>query len=174
MTSIIKVDQIQNAAGGVPTAADLGLNVSGTVLQVVSNQSTANTSTTSSSMSTVVNGLITPKSASSKILVQVTGTFYKSNNNGGTSGSSHFTVTRDGLALPDYSWTQAGGTAQYTIYTDGSHPNVYLIYNMGFQATDTPSTTSQINYRFRFNANGGVGAVQFYAGTTITLMEIAQ
>lgn len=27
MTSIIKVDQIQNAAGGVPTAADLGISV---------------------------------------------------------------------------------------------------------------------------------------------------
>ena len=32
MTSIIKVDQIQTAAGGVPTAADLGLNVSGAVV----------------------------------------------------------------------------------------------------------------------------------------------
>jgi len=35
MTSIIKVDQIQNAAGGVPTAGDLGINTTGTVLQVV-------------------------------------------------------------------------------------------------------------------------------------------
>ena len=33
MTSIIKVDQIQTAAGGVPTAGDLGLNVTGSVLQ---------------------------------------------------------------------------------------------------------------------------------------------
>jgi hypothetical protein len=34
MSSILKVDQIQTAAGGTPTAADLGLNVSGSVLQV--------------------------------------------------------------------------------------------------------------------------------------------
>lgn len=33
MTSIIKVDQIQTAAGGVPTAGDLGLNTTNTVLE---------------------------------------------------------------------------------------------------------------------------------------------
>ena len=35
MTSIIKVDQIQTAAGSTPTAADLGVNISGSLLQVV-------------------------------------------------------------------------------------------------------------------------------------------
>jgi hypothetical protein len=33
MTSIIKVDQIQTAAGGVPTAGDLGINTTGTILE---------------------------------------------------------------------------------------------------------------------------------------------
>ena len=42
MTSIIKVDQIQTAAGGVPTAADLGLNVSGSVVQTVTAQNSTN------------------------------------------------------------------------------------------------------------------------------------
>ena len=32
MTSILKVDQIQTAAGGVPTAADLGLDIAGSVI----------------------------------------------------------------------------------------------------------------------------------------------
>jgi hypothetical protein len=41
MASILKVDTIQTAAGGTPTAADLGLNVSGGVLQVVGNGSNA-------------------------------------------------------------------------------------------------------------------------------------
>ena len=36
MTSIIKVDQIQTASGSTPTATDLGINTTGTVLQVVS------------------------------------------------------------------------------------------------------------------------------------------
>jgi len=34
MSSIIKVDTIQNAAGGTPTAGDLGLNITGSVIQV--------------------------------------------------------------------------------------------------------------------------------------------
>ena len=38
MASIIRVNQIQTTAGAVPTAADLGLNVTGTVLQVVNHQ----------------------------------------------------------------------------------------------------------------------------------------
>ena len=36
MTSIIKVDQIQLANGSTPTAADLGINTTGSVLQVLS------------------------------------------------------------------------------------------------------------------------------------------
>ena len=36
MTSIIKVDTLQKANGATPTAADLGINTTGTVLQVVS------------------------------------------------------------------------------------------------------------------------------------------
>lgn len=35
MTSIIKVDTLQKANGATPTAADLGINTTGTVLQVV-------------------------------------------------------------------------------------------------------------------------------------------
>ena len=41
MTSIIKVDQIQTLAGAAPTAADLGINVSGAYQQIV--YSTSNT-----------------------------------------------------------------------------------------------------------------------------------
>jgi len=36
MTSILKVDTLQTAAGGVPTAGDLGINTTGTVLEQVS------------------------------------------------------------------------------------------------------------------------------------------
>ena len=43
MTSIIKVDTLQKANGATPTAADLGINVTGTVLQVVEGSSSTNT-----------------------------------------------------------------------------------------------------------------------------------
>ena len=68
MTSIIKVDNIQTTAGAVPTAKDLGLNVSGSLLQVVEYHSTA---------AFTINGVaiklfdqsITTKQANSKIMI---------------------------------------------------------------------------------------------------------
>jgi len=42
MTSILKVSTIQNTAGGAPTAANLGLNVAGSVLKVSGTASSAN------------------------------------------------------------------------------------------------------------------------------------
>lgn len=74
MTSILKVDTIQTAAGGTPTAADLGLNVSGTPVQI------KNFKLTASGVTTAVNTwieassgnrpVITPKLSNSSILVQ--------------------------------------------------------------------------------------------------------
>lgn len=72
MSSIIKVDQIQLSDGSTPTAGDLGLNTTGSVLQVV--QVVAGTgdqvNVSSSSATEVMSASITPSSASSKILVQ--------------------------------------------------------------------------------------------------------
>ena len=77
MTSIIKVDQIQNAAGGVPTAADLGLNVSGTVLQAASVQYQSNIATSSTAWTaTGLSISYTPLYANSKLIVSVEGGRY--------------------------------------------------------------------------------------------------
>lgn len=46
MASILKVDQIQTASGGTPTAADLGINTTGNVLQVVNKTFTGTYSST--------------------------------------------------------------------------------------------------------------------------------
>ena len=97
MTSIIKVDQIQTAAGGVPTAADLGLNVSGAVLQVVGathNRDSGRILETTSTSYVQGSGLsvtIAPKSASSNILVMFTSSMYQ-------NGSDMLvTILRDGV-----------------------------------------------------------------------------
>jgi hypothetical protein len=67
MTSILKVNQIQNTAGGVPTAADLGLNVAGSVIQAVN--VTANAVTISAaSPTTIVTTNITTQ-ANSKLYI---------------------------------------------------------------------------------------------------------
>ena len=82
MTSVLKVDQIQTTAGDAPTTKDLGF-AAGSIIQTVYNSH--NTGVTLSSGGAVETGLaasITPKFASSKILVTVA-------QNIQTSGSSY-------------------------------------------------------------------------------------
>ena len=71
MSSIIKVDQIQLSNGNTPTAGDLGLNTTGSVLQVKQAVKTDTFTTSSSSFVQVPNltVTITPSSSSSKMLV---------------------------------------------------------------------------------------------------------
>ena len=72
MASIIKVDQIQTAAGGTPTAADLGITGTGKVLQVVAVNGRSQDWLTTSTSNVQVNSssiTITPTSASSRIFV---------------------------------------------------------------------------------------------------------
>ena len=75
MTSILKVDNIQKANGSVPKVSDLGLNVTGSVLQVKQLVFAKETITTSSAtfVSTGKSLAITPSATSSKILIQVCG-----------------------------------------------------------------------------------------------------
>ena len=70
MTSILKVDQIQNTAGGVPTATDLGLDVSGSVIathEFVS-PTTSDTAISSGSFSTLDTFTLDVKRANSKMI----------------------------------------------------------------------------------------------------------
>ena len=78
MTSIIKVDQIQTAAGATPTASDLGINTTGTVLQTVTHLTDDQTLTTSTTWADVGGSSVsfTPKFANSKIIFSYTPTYY--------------------------------------------------------------------------------------------------
>ena len=70
MSSIIKVDAIQKADGTTPTAGDLGLNITGTVLQVAQTQTETKTyASTAGSPSSAVDILVTPKRAGSSFIV---------------------------------------------------------------------------------------------------------
>jgi len=71
MTSIIKVDQIQTAAGAAPTSADLGINVTGSVIQVIQGTSTNSLNVINTNLADSPGTVtITPKSSTSKMLVQ--------------------------------------------------------------------------------------------------------
>ena len=160
MTSILKVDTIQTAAGGTPTAADLGLNVSGSVLQVVEATSDANTITSSSTFTdTGLSASITPTSSTSKIYVIATGGF--DNSNSGNQG--YLTLDRNGTNLGNgiYGFSFGYSTSR-------------MIVPWAASILDTPATTSTLTYKVQIRASSGT--VEFSGGTSrkvITLMEIA-
>jgi len=142
MSSIIKVDTIQTAAGGVPTAGDLGLNTTGTVLQV---QSTVLTSaSTASADAWVDTGLsitLTPKSTNSKFILcpSVTGSV------------SYFSwgirLVRDGTAitetLADASGTRTRATLSHNDYIspNTTNSNQYQMHTLAGTFHDTTSAS---------------------------------
>jgi hypothetical protein len=167
MTSILKVDTIQTAAGGTPTAADLGLNVTGGVLQVVSFNTTTQTQTTSTSyIDTAITASITPSSTSSKVLIIVacpvdstTATAIGTANQkiglfrGATELSRVASGTREGAGAVDY-------------VQSGSHIS-YL---------DSPASASSVTYTVKIRSNSTSTTItvpQSGDGGNIILMEIA-
>ena len=181
MASIIKVDTIQTAAGGTPTAADLGLNTTGSVLQVVQGDAyTANatetTTTTGSWVGSSVTASITPSSTSSKIVV------ISNVNGGGTNGSAYtaaiYALQRD-IASGGYSeiyapTTTDGGGNVYggaTLYTYNGATEHSAGVNLNY--VDSPSTTSLVTYRVAFRGLGGYGTAHINKGSRLILMEIA-
>lgn len=184
MTSILKVSTIQNTAGGAPTAADLGLNVTGSVLQV---KSVTKTDTFSVSNSTFadVTGLsvtITPKASTNKILVLT-----HLHLDALVGGYTHpWRLMRDStpIAVGDAAGSRrqasGGGTS---VYTAGPLQGVH----QAVQWLDSPSTTSATTYKVQLATYTDVAGTAYinrgYTDTnsinigryasSITLMEIA-
>lgn len=165
MTSILKVDNIQKANGSVPKASDLGLNITGSVLQVVQGTySTRVSITTSTYTFTGLTATITPQFATSKILVQIEqqGCLVIS----GNTGDMNMRLQRNSSDIYKFALGYYyGDSPQHRAGISGC----YL---------DSPSTTSATVYRTMFAVNGGGGtcAVQndnANTVSTITLMEIA-
>ena len=161
MASIIKVDTIQTAAGGTPTAADLGINTTGTVLQVVQGTGTTVTTVTSANAWTTTDAsvTITPSSASSKIYIVHTA--------GGLSSTSNSDI---GLRI------QRSGT---TIYEADrfmySNTSTWVPLNWAIHYLDSPSTTSAITYTLDIDKSSSSGEIR-HSDTSrwvFTAMEIA-
>lgn len=188
MTSIIKVDAIQKVNGAVPTPAELGLNITGSVLQV---QQTVFKDTFSTSVGAgfaEITGLrtnITPKSNTSKILVRVMLSY----------GQSYWQVRgrilRNGVVIDGALGNQRGVRTRVTFnnikYGAGSSTSLYDMNTAIVEYLDSPGTTSALQYSLDL---GGYDAshpvyvnrghsdtnLASYDGTpisTMTLMEIA-
>lgn len=154
---------------------------SGAVLQVVQTVKTDTFSTTSTSM-TDITGLsvsITPKSTSSKVLVQaIVSAFMPATERGG------FQIVRGstaiGIADSAGSRTRTGFALGGPSYTN----SVYDIYATGQTYLDSPATTSSTTYKIQMYVSNGTAWVNRSATDTdafwepratssITVMEIA-
>ena len=165
MTSIIKVDQIQTASGAAPTAAGLGLNVTGSVLQVVSNNFVSLSAVIVSSNAYVAASAsygvtVVPKQVNSRIIITLSiGMQYAP-----TNEPAMTTIQRDGVTL--YS-------GSYNTYIRSIAGGLYS--SMSQQYIDSPATTNAVTYlpAFRSASAASVYGVHNGGDYCITLMEIA-
>lgn len=170
MSSILKVDQIQLANGNTPTAGDLGINDTGTVLQVVTATNPATGFFTTSSTSYVTHATnapsatITPKATNSKILIQYT--IGMQHDGTGQILNSIFRAISGGattnLAANTYGLSFKGTTNQ-----SWSETSINWV--------DSPNTTSAVTYTWYSKAETAVSISPTHTGSTwtATLIEIA-
>jgi len=166
MSSIIKVDQIQLADGSTPTAGDLGLNTTGSVLQVVTATDNTNTSITSSSHSnTSITGTITPSSTSSKILVigAIQVMIYI---DGGSSSDGYYRIRNS---------TNSTSSSDFYIQNyDYGGSGTIQDASRAVQWLDSPASTSAQTYLIQMKKSNGNAIVANNGGTSsLTLIEIA-
>lgn len=169
MTSTIKVDTIQNAAGGVPSAEDLGLNISGTVRQIKQSSSVGTIVISSTSFVEVsTNFRITADVKADSIL------FYNVESNTETDSASFGYYTIEISNNGGTSWTQVQSS-----HVSGNSEN-FVVQNIGIYFanpfTSDGSITVRLLYRVgagnqTFNDNGpGITGISSKA----TLIEFAQ
>ena len=198
MASIIKVDQIQTAAGGTPTAADLG--ITGSTLQAKNTVVRGRVTGTnySTAVDTGLSVTLTPHSASSKFVIIV---------------HCHLScltqlkwaaarLMRNGVSIDDLVSTASTSTVYSQI--DGHYRNnatitapynitgsvsqwAYTMYNQSITYVDAPNTTSDVTYALyaygresgttwalNGNPQDNVGGDHVTSGqSSITVLEIA-
>lgn len=158
------------AISTIPAAA---IGYAGAVLQVVSSTYNTSFSTTSSAaVSTGATATITPKFATSKILVLCSPASGSETGTGTGSGSVTFSIYRGGSQIGNAS--NAGGREGPSSWKLNYYFNVFL------NILDTPATTSPVTYTLYVGNFTGTTNITSYlntqgngTGTTFTLMEIA-
>mgnify|MGYP003643075532 CR=1 FL=1 len=168
MTSIIKVDTLQTAAGGVPTASDLGINTTDTIVAAYTTLSSMSAQTSATTSFIDITGLsitLTPKSAANTILIGAV-----------IAAETHGSHADKGIRFNIY----RGGTAIY-----GSEYDLYNSDNAAQRITKSPlmflenaASTSSRTYKISFsstrtdsNANARVN--NYGEPSTMYIFEIA-
>ena len=162
MSSELRVDKIIPTAG-VPTGG------AGGVIQVVGTMNTTQVSTTTTTLDNPTDSgmsvVITPKFATSKILIMVNASM-----RGDGSAWVNALIKRNGTLI-DYSSCVDEGVLDYAInLTSG---------NSSWNFFDSPNSTSALTYGFFFARYGGSGTAYFnnngnhYSCSTMTAMELS-
>jgi len=179
MTSTLQVQNLQGPTSGSNTnqvllgsgqkiiATDQGSVVApGMVVQVVNNTTQSYFNTTSGSfVDTPLSSSITPKSTSSKILIEVHVQLF----NGSGNQQAIATVFRGNASTG----TNLG---QVNSGIGATHGGTYVKGTISGSLFDTPNTTSPVTYQIAMRKTGN-GTAYFNVNSdtsTITLMEIAQ
>lgn len=154
MTSILKVDTLQDASGsGTPYIKDAVLQVK----QNVIDGTDTNTASTDWQTSPVT-GSITPSKSTSKILVRARTSLY---NHAGYS--TYGTIYRGS--------TYIGSSSNFGLVRCYSTSAVWQPVTIEW--LDEPNTTSAVTYTVYFKVNGGTGYISHSQGiSTVTMMEI--
>ena len=163
MSSELRVDKII-PTGGVPTGG------AGGVIQVVGTMNTTQVSTTATALGSPTDSgmsvVITPKFATSKILIMVNASLRGDGNNANVNAL----IKRNGTLI-DYSPCVDNGILDYAInFTAG---------NSSWNFFDSPNSTSALTYGFFFTRYGGSGTAYFnnngshYSCSTMTAMELS-
>jgi hypothetical protein len=161
--AISQINQ-NSLATGVPTSVASSALPAGTILQVVSaTNGTAATSTTSTYVDTGLSATITPKSATSKILVLVSVPDGKTT---GTSGAGiSLKIVRNSTDI--FQFDQFGWWTNSDLYLNGTSSCNYL---------DSPATTSSTTYKIQFAASTTPATVRINRDSltsSMTLLEVA-
>ena len=162
MASELRVDKIIPTAG-VPTGG------AGGVIQVVGTMNTTQVSTTTTTLDNPTDSgmsvVITPKFATSKILIMVNASM-----RGDGSAWVNALIKRNGTLI-DYSACVDEGVLDYAINLTAG--------NSSWNFFDSPNSTSALTYGFFFTRYGGSGTAYFnnngnhYSCSTMTAMELS-
>ena len=155
--STLKTNIIQPSTG-------TAVKIPGHVIQVVGHNDiiTATNTNSTSFIATTLAATITPKFATSKILVTAT---FSATQDGGSNHQAQVTIYRGATNLRpsgtcNFMYDHAGGNVGFS--------GTYMIY-------DSPATTSATTYTVYIKVSDNSSYFRAIAGTdTITVMEIAQ
>tara|TARA_R110002153_G_scaffold110100_1_gene251069 strand:+ start:890 stop:1456 length:567 start_codon:yes stop_codon:yes gene_type:complete len=167
MTSILKVDNIQKANGSVPTANDLGINTTGTVLKMLYTQfDGTNTIVCGANTNVALTDLtvtVTPTSATSKFRLEAQVYGEWSNRFATWDCTVFFFRDTTKLAHPTAGIRPTGVGGMFISHESdsGSTPEGSAM----FQYFDAPNTTSSITYKVGILTNNNY---TYYLNRTVT------